>query len=317
MSEKDRSEFFYGNHETQISEGGEAELHSHMSSCSKNPGHKEFIPVDEFSPSHLPEGSQYHSLYELTKSLAYLTVRVDVRLVSDNRPEFWPDSSVHYPFHKKKGSTVLRTGSGRIRFVFKYTDRQDKTCPCIKCRLTDTPSKTWWKVDILTATHVVFDQTEVKHTTCKLFYDNEDSHVLSLAGLDVVRADIERDWCEMTCATCDESLVKELDKAIKAFYGLIKDVHDDFDRRGGSAENLAIIVSHPHGCPKRISIGRCRGKDEENGGNSRYTYTTCTCPGSSGAWIYMLRSNWWYNYTHVHSGVNHIGNFSGTGFDFL
>ncbi|KAH9499694.1 hypothetical protein Btru_074452 [Bulinus truncatus] len=46
----------YGDHETQVSEGQEADLHRHIVECEKNPGHKNFIPVNEFNLYHLPEG---------------------------------------------------------------------------------------------------------------------------------------------------------------------------------------------------------------------------------------------------------------------
>uniref|UniRef100_A0A2C9LYD7 Uncharacterized protein n=1 Tax=Biomphalaria glabrata TaxID=6526 RepID=A0A2C9LYD7_BIOGL len=38
-----------GDHETQESEGGEADLHKYLVGCKKNPGHSQFIPVDTFN----------------------------------------------------------------------------------------------------------------------------------------------------------------------------------------------------------------------------------------------------------------------------
>ncbi|KAI8780332.1 hypothetical protein BgiBS90_019526 [Biomphalaria glabrata] len=82
-----------GDHETQESEGGEADLHQYLVGCKKNPGHSQFIPVDTFTLKHLPQGLQDNDLYEYIKVIADLTVRVDVRMSSPDRPKFWPETT--------------------------------------------------------------------------------------------------------------------------------------------------------------------------------------------------------------------------------
>ncbi|KAH9500263.1 hypothetical protein Btru_073574 [Bulinus truncatus] len=44
-----------GEHETQVSENGEADLNRLRVDCTKNPGHTNFIPAEAFTLQHLPE----------------------------------------------------------------------------------------------------------------------------------------------------------------------------------------------------------------------------------------------------------------------
>uniref|UniRef100_A0A2C9LV33 Uncharacterized protein n=1 Tax=Biomphalaria glabrata TaxID=6526 RepID=A0A2C9LV33_BIOGL len=71
-----------GDHETQESEGGDADLHKYLVGCKKNPGHSQFIPVETFTLKHLHKGYQDKYLYEYIKVLADLTVRVGVEMSS-------------------------------------------------------------------------------------------------------------------------------------------------------------------------------------------------------------------------------------------
>jgi hypothetical protein len=170
------------------------------------------------------------------------------------------------------------------------------------------------EVRVMTATHVVFDDSEARQTRCVLGFDDNKSPVVSLDGWEVWGgADIERDVCELRYVTCDLELVDELDKMCRRFNDLHREVRHkywEFDY----VDKLIVIVSHPHGCPKQVSVGqrthtRRRGDKNKRLKWIRYWYTTCTCPGSSGAPVHMLGYNWWW-YPHSHSGSNSEGNYS-------
>ncbi|XP_059165677.1 uncharacterized protein LOC131948163 [Physella acuta] len=63
----------------------------------------------------------------------------------------------------------------------------------------------------------------------------------------------------------------------------------------------------------KVSVGQWTHRRERDGRYSRYTrywYTTCTCPGSSGAFVYRLGYDGLL-YQHPHSGSNSEGNYSG------
>ncbi|XP_059145795.1 uncharacterized protein LOC131932920 [Physella acuta] len=278
--------FIPGHHEAEICCGGEADLHKHYNSCKKNPGHVNFIPVNDFNLDHLP--SPYHDVIvlEQIKALSALTVLIKVKYTSLERPESAPCFSGQYPFYNTRGSDVLRTGTGRVWRVAKYTE-SDKlgTCPCDKCKHSDTPNKMWGEVCVVTATHVVFDDSEVKQTMCVVGFDDNKSPGVKLEGWDVRWAIIESDFCEFTCVSCDLELLDELDKMLQHFKDLCKKVKDKYGTVD-DVDKMAIIVSHPHGCPKQVSVGRWTHQHE------RSTYT-CICPGSIGAWVYMPGYDKW------------------------
>ncbi|XP_059148100.1 uncharacterized protein LOC131935617 [Physella acuta] len=309
--------FFPGNHEAEMCYGGEADLHKHVTGCKKNPGHKDFIPLKDFNESCLP--SRYHDnnlMSETIKALAALTVQVKTKFTSLERPEFYPGTLVPYPCYNDRGRHVMRLGTGRVWRVDKYTESEcDGTCHCAKCQFSATPSKVLWKVDVLTARHVVFDDSEARQTRCVLGFDDNKSPVVSLDGWKVEgRSDIERDWCRLSYVTCDLELVNELDNMCRRFHDLCREVwykymvFDDVDK-------LTVIVSHPHGCPKQVSVGQWTHRHRRDGWWTRYWYTTCTCPGSSGAAVYRIGCDgWWYDsflYNHPHCGSNSEGNYSG------
>ncbi|XP_059172195.1 uncharacterized protein LOC131953155 [Physella acuta] len=311
--------FIPGNHEAEMCYGGEADLHKHVTGCKKNPGHKGFIPLKDFNRYCLP--SRFHDdelMSETIKTLAALTVQVKTKFTSLRRPEFYPGTQVPYPCYNDRGCHVMRLGTGRVSNVRYFTDSDIwGTCGCAKCQVSATPSKVWGMVDVLTATHVVFDESESRQTRCVLGFDDNKSPGVSLDGWEG-GGGIENDRCEMFYVTCDLELVYKLFKMCRYLTGLCEEVWDKYGEFD-NVDNSSFIVSHPHGCPKQVSVGQWTHsleRDEYDEGfeayttNTRYWYTTCTCPGSSGAPVYMLGyDGWWYSYPH--SGSNSKGNYSG------
>ncbi|KAI8780338.1 hypothetical protein BgiBS90_019532 [Biomphalaria glabrata] len=311
-----------GDHETQESEGGEADLHKHFVNCEKNPGHSQFIPVDTFSLKHLPEGLQDNDLYEYIKLTADLTVRVGVEMSSPYRPKFWPETTQPYPFSNISERRNLRTGSGSVRNVNKFQDelRQDggfrdtdyTKCWCRKCEASNSPSNVWWEFQVYTATHVVFDNIEANHTNLRLFYDRDGSPKISVDKVSVRSVNIEDDLCWLKCVTCDKTLGNKLMEMWKHSVNVWRKVFDKYSESIFKHKFL-FIVSHPHGCSKQVSVGQW--KDKLNVGyNSKFTYTTCTCPGSSGAYVQCLGYNDYLTWSNlVHSGSKSGLNYSGVG----
>ncbi|XP_059149791.1 GTPase IMAP family member 9-like [Physella acuta] len=158
----------------------------------KNPGHKNFIPVNQLSLEHFPPGYHDNDVYDLTKVLADLTVRIAVKLTSPYRPEFVPGTKDPYPCYNTRGENSLRTGTGRVGEVNKYTKGMDqtyrtyRTCPCPECDHSDTPSKVWWEVDVVTARHVVFDESEARQSSCRLWFNDDKSPVVKIYGWEAV-----------------------------------------------------------------------------------------------------------------------------------
>ncbi|XP_059162438.1 uncharacterized protein LOC131945843 [Physella acuta] len=306
-----KSGFAQGHHEAEICYGGEADLHKHYTGCKKNPGHVNFIPVNDFNMDHLPSRYRDVIMLEVIKALSALTVLIKVKYTSLDRPKSFPCFSGQYPFYNTRGRDVLRTGTGRVWQVVKYTESDNKgTCPCGKCQHSDTPSKVWGEVFVSTATHVVFDESEARQTKCVVGFDDNKSPGVSLDGWGVRGADIEGDGCMFTCVSCDLELVDKLDKMLQHFEGLREKSRDKYRKIFG-LDKLAVIVSHPHGCSKQVSVGQWTDRHE---GKVLYKYTTCTCTGSSGAYVYLPGYDRW---SHPHSGSNCEGNYCGEGWLLL
>lgn len=313
--------------EVEISYGGEADLHQHYSACEKNPGHLKFVPVDKFSMEHLPPRYHDTDLLDIIRVISDLTVRVSVKYVSDRRPQLFPDSTRPYPFYSKHGGKMMRVGSGWVQRagVTNRSIHGGETCCCEECATSETPKTEFGHIIIFTASHVVFDKEEAVHTTCHLFYDRGGtpaacSGAITLSGMSSVNSYVKKDLCEMTYITHNLDLIARLEEILTSYERL----HDILMHRYPSPWSdqefltsraecvpdsevaLTIIVSHPHGCSKQVSVGHYTSKRNCADGSSQYTYTAATCPGSSGALVYMLGRPYWIGWSdHVHGGSCH------------
>ncbi|KAH9495982.1 hypothetical protein Btru_012341 [Bulinus truncatus] len=280
--------------------------------CSKKDGHKNFIEFQKLELSHFPESFRDHNLVELTKALGNLVVRLDVNKHSPERPEFLPGITKKFP---KKGDL----GTGRITFSKPFRGTRFRHCPCSDCEESDVPFTDWGEVTVQTSAHVVFDQLEAENTTCIFRYNHENStRVEYFQGHRVYKVDLEHDVCRFTFITHDMEMVQLFIRSIYLFQDKHKHVFDKF--KAFPNKNLAIMVSHPHGWPKQVSIGKYERKESvstasEDRVNTSYSYSLTTCLGSSGAPVYFLgKEDVWSLHTHKWSrktADGHIGH-SGT-----
>ncbi|XP_059156654.1 uncharacterized protein LOC131941427 [Physella acuta] len=317
--QEDDSQHFKGTHEVQECLEGEAEadLHTHFADCTKNPGHAGFIPVNKFTVGHFPSGYHDNDLYELTKAVADITVSIAVKFTSPDRPEFVPGTQDPYPCYSSRGKKLLRTGTGRVFALTKYTEGMDRadgdyrTCPCPECVKSATPSKVWWEIFVQTARHVVFDESEARQSSCRLWFDDDQSPVVKMCGLGMDVSVTEGDMCDVYYATHDVQVGDRLQEMGKRYSQLGGKVIQKY-RDGRDVDKLTIIVSHPHGCSKQVSVGHWVHRevlgDDGNYKFTKYRYTNSTCPGSSGALVYIVGC--WS--VHPHSGSKPDGiNYSG------
>ncbi|KAK6980239.1 hypothetical protein BgiMline_021247, partial [Biomphalaria glabrata] len=282
--------------------------------CSKNPGHTRYIPTTSFSETDLPEDHRDYDVYQLIRATSDLTVRVVATHVSSQRIKHVPNTTLEYPFYNKRGHKLTRMGSGQIT-VFKYTDghgsnydvftevkreTQHKTCPCETCRHSDIPSNVWWEIFVHTAAHVVFDENEASHVTCRLFYDKDDTPLVTLDKLVIDSVDLERDLSVLLYVTCDAALGDRLHKMMKHYSALWKKVCDKYR----NISKLVYIVSHPHGCTKQVSLGQLIDNKKVREYNeevdlTELTYTAATCPGCAGAAVHCIG----LKHQHFHTGT--------------
>uniref|UniRef100_A0A2C9KQY0 Uncharacterized protein n=1 Tax=Biomphalaria glabrata TaxID=6526 RepID=A0A2C9KQY0_BIOGL len=318
-----------GKHENEVAESEEADLQKHIVNCKKNPGHTNFIPYELFAIDHIPESHRDSDMFELIKVVADLTVLVTVKTISKNRPEFWPGSTMKYPFYEDKGSKIIRFGSGQVNEVIQFTEglgydrhqkkreREYKTCICEKCQYSEKPSPAWWEIVVRTASHVVYDETESELTSCRLFFDKHKSaEKVKFDKVKLLEVNVDEDWCLISYVFCgnDFAYRDKLFNKVMQRVDLWKKVCQKYQDSG---DNFTFIVSHPHGCAKQISFGLCKnsivlGKFDDQLDRAKIEYDTPTCPGSSGAPVRCVG----LAVGHVHNGTMEGINYSGVSLVF-
>ena len=287
--------------------------------CEKNKNHKDFLSVQDLKLNHLL-GNLSDDDFELLRAAIDLTVRIRVDYTSPGRPK-------HDALSELRGSDTLRLGTGFIRYVSADVG---KPCPCCEC--DGVVVRKFWTLTILTAQHVVYNGEEAKRTKVDLFYDDErseqDGEVVTLRALGVVWSSSDRDVCHMECVTHDENIGERIEYLYRRRLSLIcsnESSHSQSEpkHRGlwyslaqlftaPRRHDLALIISHPHGQPKKITIGKVRGA--VNFVDDVYAeYHTATCPGSSGAPVVPLHRccrnkglREWRS-RHLHWGFLHCG----------
>uniref|UniRef100_A0A2C9KZR4 Uncharacterized protein n=1 Tax=Biomphalaria glabrata TaxID=6526 RepID=A0A2C9KZR4_BIOGL len=293
-------------HETEEFENDDEDAARKFENCSKNPGHDTFITLETFSQDHLPESHRSKVLYDCVKALAQMTVKISVKLVSSGRPRY--HNSREYPYGKRHGSKIVRNGSGRIDFLAWHRDEKD-LCPCSMCQESTSPSKTWMEIRVMTAKHVVFDDQEAKKASCKLFYDDAGSPEVVVSGFGVYYEDMEKDRCLFKCATCEESLMQTLNANMDHFVQIWEKAHNKY-KHHQAKRKLICIVSHPHGHYKRVTVGHLDRARRSGQLYRQFFYSTPTCPGTSGAAVFVIGHSENLFYQHIHSGSDGL-NFSG------
>lgn len=259
--------------------------------------------MDQFGVSHLPEGYRNQKLLRLVESLSKLIVLIRVDTCSSLRPKFVPDTE-----HKYLHFAGSSTGSGKIKFAETKTGTFSRHCLCDLCSESKTPETNWGEIKIVTAAHVVYNNEEAKQTTCS--FEIFGTKVVTKGARATV--DVKFDRCELLCYTHDLSIIRKFIRAIYDFNELHIKINKMY--RSLPENNLAILVSHPHGYPKYVTVGKWFKREVKKRCSrtayTKYTYSTCTCPGSSGAPVYILgKQKVWT--THPHSGSFDGDNVSG------
>ncbi|BFZ18967.1 hypothetical protein BsWGS_22006 [Bradybaena similaris] len=206
----------------------------------------------------------------------------------------------------------VRCGSS---FVQKVEIVRNKPCPCAECeRSAETR---WGKVTLTTALHVLEKEADATRCEVRFFYDSDDSRDQKIIkGQKSHSRDEKGDWCALVCATHELDLLRDLDNMLKKYWTLGRSLKEKY---GNSDCNVVVVVSHPHGGPKRVSVGKGKVMDKhkevrEEQNWCTYSYDAATCDGSSGGPVYVLgRWNdgfgYWFGHSHNHSGIDNY-NFS-------
>ena len=251
--------------------------------CTKNPGHTAFIPYPEFRYDHLPARWRTPERLETIRIIAEVTVRLRVGFTSWDRPE-------GFAFHKLRGTHVVHTGSG---WVYDTCTHQNLPCPCRECVDSPTPQSTWMEIVIATACHVIYNSEEAMETQVDFFYDDEKSRrngkMRTIWASDVRVTNAVEDTCLLRCVTHDDRLLKRLFE-FRAAVAETMVGHRVMDHWRPTVDNVCVIISHPHGKPKHVTVGQVKALEEDGGSAGKLTYSANTCPGSSGALVLPVDS---------------------------
>ncbi|GFR82274.1 hypothetical protein ElyMa_004093200 [Elysia marginata] len=211
------------------------------------------------------------------RSLIDRTVRLRVQCTSSDRSD-------EDEFAEDRGTSRVRMGTG---FVQRAVEKEfPKSCSCDNCQ-GKVPSRQWI-FHVVTASHLVYNTEEAKETMVDLFFDDDscqkNKRMESVWASEAIEIDHNMDWCVMEYLTCKEDLGERVESAYKSWVGVEELSPQDLSDLGllpssGKDRVPVLIVSHPHGRSKKVTIGEMR--DEER--SHRIQYNAPTCPGSSGA----------------------------------
>ncbi|XP_059142165.1 uncharacterized protein LOC131929795 isoform X2 [Physella acuta] len=266
--------------------------------CEKNPSHTNYMPVFDMTLETLPDVVKKQSVVDFLISKSMETVRIVCNRTSEARP-------AGYTFYNYRGKRMFRYGSGRIWSVYVDKIKTDIPCPFEDCTVIDGPHFVHGYLRVHTAMHVVFDDIEAQATTIDFFYDKPDdrSTVITARGVKVVKSDVDGDYCVMDCVTHDVQLCQKLDSIRKTWAHLWPEVKDFL-----YGKDISFVVSHPHGREKQMSIGKCCernwGKGSGDQGWYKYAFTAATCPGSSGAPVWVPGRDGLFSGYAPHSGYD-------------
>ncbi|RUS73947.1 hypothetical protein EGW08_018285 [Elysia chlorotica] len=286
----------------EVSYEGGTDLHNRLLDCPKYEDHSCFIPIQNFTQVDLPQGYRDPDIVNFVQAQGELTVRVVSNVTSKARPD-------GYAFHDFKGQERPRYGTGFIQYLYRDDVRSNKPCPCPECKASGVVHKKWYKIKVRTATHVVFNKEESLGTYVELYFDGfEGSTVKRFYGESLAFGAIQGDWCDIRCVSHDIELCEHIKDVWGRWRWLETKINHKYEDRDEEDHRLVVVVSHPHGCHKQVSVGRwrqrhvvdrCRGWE-----NCVYTYDAPTCPGSSGAPIWILGRMKWAGFfgRHPHSG---------------
>ncbi|XP_012940386.1 uncharacterized protein LOC106012324, partial [Aplysia californica] len=124
---------------------------------------------------------------------------------------------------------------------------ENQPCPLKDCPFSKEDHLVTATFVVFTAAHVVYDADEAVVTSVEFFYDDDKdrSEVVTAQAVQLGYADEGADTTCLKCICHDLALFHKMKS--RRMYG--KDV------KWSMSVPIAVLISHPHGCSKQISVG--------------------------------------------------------------
>ena len=247
--------------------------------CTKNRHHKTFIPASKFGLEdllskvpHQENEVPKQETINCIKAYSNLTVRLRVNHTSQERPNGYPFSD--------RASDSTRYGSGWVEAVSLIVHHR-------------------YEIRVRTSRLLVYNEAEATQTIVDFFYDDEETQakgrMKTVSGSDHTVDGRRYQWingdsddCFFICITQDIDLIRQLKQALETLnYQRMENQVIAQDPR----QDLVVVISHPHGRAKYITLGSTTGREYSNiksHGHTYFEYTTDTCPGSTGAPVLVV-----------------------------
>ncbi|CAL1538324.1 unnamed protein product [Lymnaea stagnalis] len=234
-----------------------------------------------------------------------------------------------------KGTGSIQSSNDKGTGFIQRIRLEHGICPCHECK---DESRKFAILTVSTVVHM-FSDIELDHhnrykinwnpkcVTMTLKYNYKNKYgTKKIYGWKLLENDKDiderMDWCCIEFVTHDLELVEELDRYVNKYQEKQATVYNKY--KDEKDVNLVVVVGHPHGGIKKVSIGKkwvtfqggkkwgtFQGlkelRDTQRWGS--YNYTTPTCPGSSGSPILILGQpicgfGYWFGHPHNHAGFD-------------
>ncbi|KAK0044350.1 hypothetical protein Bpfe_026261 [Biomphalaria pfeifferi] len=264
---------------------GEEEYEESLAACKHKQCHAKYVPLNNFAYNDHPFRHE-----RITEVARHYLPNVY------NRKDVFDIVHVLYPLVVKVQASgkLCESASGRVVHVENRS---------ISHRVGSTGQD--GAVLVMTAWHIgKYCRNKEIRLTCILDYNDLNNVGKTMNVVKIYHYDEESDVCVLECQAPDANTADVLTKRVAAFDSLYYKLYDRMKQKKKTfhrwqtsewtLSTLVIIISHPHGGPKLLSVGE-RVKRDPFGkkpvtSDLLYNYTAHTCLGCSGAPVLVFGS---------------------------
>ncbi|CAL1535612.1 unnamed protein product [Lymnaea stagnalis] len=303
-------------------------------SCEVNPGHGGFYVPQTLQVKNLPREIQNEDSLTFFNCISQLVVQITVTYTSaargpkDEYSEFINTNKTRYGsgFVGAVDEQIMKLRCKRDNcfFASEHLDSSTMSSPNtsfdrsssfdmnanLSSPNTNSPDKPntiqkhffYGGVTVHTSRHVIFDKSEADNAFVKFFFVGPDGqgvvngHVAAIVGVNS-----SQDHMTLHVMSHDKNVFNVLPVVLANAKSSYKEMLRSTIRAQHAhglvnKESWVALISHPHGMPKRITLGRVRKEIEDSDGiKVKKYYDAPACNGSSGGLVMtpsLLKLQW-------------------------